>query len=121
MELYAYHLMLRLGSSDHLFRERDLFHQFLVDMYAKIESERLAYIVSHQKELRVDDYAHIALTGDEVYMQSDCPLLADWCARCELHAPRCLGKRTLYYDFVVTSQGDFSVSWTMTFLGSFLR
>ncbi|XP_062518328.1 uncharacterized protein LOC134193517 [Corticium candelabrum] len=59
MEFYAYHLMLRLGSSDHLFRERDLFHQFLVDMYAKIESERLAYIVSHQKELRVYDYAHL--------------------------------------------------------------
>ena len=59
MEFYAYHLMLRLGSSDHLFRERDLFHQFLVDTYANIESERLAYIVSHQKELRVDDYAHL--------------------------------------------------------------
>ena len=42
MEIYAYHLMLRPGSSDHLFREGDLFHQYLVDMYAKIESERLA-------------------------------------------------------------------------------
>ena len=59
MEFYAYHLMLWLGPLDHLFCERDLFHQFLVDMYAKIESERLAYIVSHQKELRVDDYAQI--------------------------------------------------------------
>ena len=59
MEFYAYHLMLRQESSDHLFRERDLFHQYLVDMYAKIESERLAYIVSHRNELRVDDYAHL--------------------------------------------------------------
>ena len=59
MEFYTYHLMLRPGSSDHLFLEGDLFHQYLVDMYAKIESERLAYIVSHQKELRVDDYAHL--------------------------------------------------------------
>ena len=59
MEFYAYHLMLRLGSLDHLFLERDLFHQYLVDMYAKIETERLAYIVSHRKNLMVDDYAHL--------------------------------------------------------------
>ena len=41
MEFYAYYLMLRRGSSDHLFREQDRFHQCLVDMYAKIESDRL--------------------------------------------------------------------------------
>ena len=59
MDFYAYHLMNRLANSDHIFRAQDLLQQFMVDMYAKIEAERLAYIASHQKELRVDDYAHL--------------------------------------------------------------
>ena len=58
MAFYAFLLMIQ-PDFNHLHRARDLFHQFLVDMYAKIESERLAYIRSHQKELHVDDYVNL--------------------------------------------------------------
>jgi len=43
MRFYAYHLMVRDNSSI-LLNYRQLFHQFVVDMWAKIESERLLYI-----------------------------------------------------------------------------
>ena len=43
----------------HPHRRRELFHQFLVDQFAKIEEERLAYIRSHETELRVDQYQHL--------------------------------------------------------------
>ena len=59
MAYYAYMLMIRQESFNHLHRARELFLQFLVDMYAKIESERLAYIRSSQKELRVDSYGSL--------------------------------------------------------------
>jgi hypothetical protein len=41
MDLYAYRMMVRHGAVNHIIRCRQLFHQFIVDMYAKIESERL--------------------------------------------------------------------------------
>ncbi|UYV69864.1 hypothetical protein LAZ67_7001017 [Cordylochernes scorpioides] len=43
-----------------------LFHQFLVDMYAKVESERLRYITLHQRNLRAESYIHLrdALSTD---------------------------------------------------------
>ena len=51
--------MIRNNSSNILLQYRELLNQFIVDMYAKIESERLLYIKLHQKELRVDNYEHI--------------------------------------------------------------
>ena len=51
--------MIRRSESDHLFRCRQLFHQFATDMYAKIESERLNYIRFNQQKLRVDHYIHL--------------------------------------------------------------
>lgn len=38
---------------------RQLLHQYLVDMYVKIETERLLFIRLNQKKLRVDDYIHL--------------------------------------------------------------
>ena len=38
---------------------RELFHQFVVDMYAKIESERLLYIRLNQTKLRSEQYIHL--------------------------------------------------------------
>ncbi|XP_065356368.1 uncharacterized protein LOC135950766 [Calliphora vicina] len=55
---YAYRLMIR-SDEDYIFRFRSLFSQYLVDMYAKIETERLNYIRSHQKELRSENYIHL--------------------------------------------------------------
>lgn len=46
MDFYAYYLMIR-GDFNCLLRFRKLFHQFIVDMYVKIESERLCYIANN--------------------------------------------------------------------------
>ena len=37
----------------------ELFHQFIVGMYAKVESERLLFIRLNQRKLGVDDYIHL--------------------------------------------------------------
>ena len=59
MDFYAYRIMMRTGAVNHILRCRQLFHQFIVDMYAKIESERLWFIRLTQKKLRVDEYIHL--------------------------------------------------------------
>ncbi|CAF3254328.1 unnamed protein product [Rotaria sp. Silwood2] len=59
MDFYAYRIMMRAGAINHILRCRQLFHQFIVDMYAKIESERLWFIRLNQKKLRVDEYIHL--------------------------------------------------------------
>jgi len=59
MDYYAYRIMIRAQQSNHILKCRELFHQFIVDMYAKIESERLLYIRLNQKKLRVEDYIHL--------------------------------------------------------------
>jgi Helitron helicase-like domain at N-terminus len=66
MEFYAYRIMVRLYETNHLLRFRQLFHQFIVDMFAKIESERLLFIRLNQRKLRVEDYVHLrdAITYD---------------------------------------------------------
>jgi len=59
MQFYAYRFMLRSDSFNHWHRCLDLFSQFAVDMYVKMESERLAYIRTHQQELRAESYIHL--------------------------------------------------------------
>ncbi len=44
---------------NHISRCRQLFHQFMVHMYAKNESERLLYVRLNQKKLRVEKYIHL--------------------------------------------------------------
>ncbi|GBN66425.1 hypothetical protein AVEN_31668-1 [Araneus ventricosus] len=58
MSFYAYHLMVR-STENRLFNYRQLLHQYLVSMYAKIEAERLLVIRLNQKKLRVDEYIHL--------------------------------------------------------------
>ncbi|XP_073827769.1 uncharacterized protein [Musca autumnalis] len=56
---YAYRLMLRNDQQNHILYYRSLLNQYLVDMYAKIETERLNYIRNHQKELRAESYVNL--------------------------------------------------------------
>ncbi|UJR12978.1 hypothetical protein I4U23_000004 [Adineta vaga] len=44
MDFYAYRIMVRSETVNHILRCRQLFHQFVVDMCAKIESERLSFL-----------------------------------------------------------------------------
>ncbi|KAJ4441100.1 hypothetical protein ANN_10950 [Periplaneta americana] len=60
IDFYAYRIMIREGSPNHILNCRQLSHQFIVDMYAKIESERLLYIRLNQMKLRVDEYIHLS-------------------------------------------------------------
>lgn len=67
MDFYAYCIMIRRQEveeeevivSNHILKCRELFHQYIVDMYAKIESERLLFIRLNQRKLRVEDYVHL--------------------------------------------------------------
>ncbi|GBM09848.1 hypothetical protein AVEN_5597-1 [Araneus ventricosus] len=58
MSFYAYHLMVR-STENRLLKYRQHVHQYLVDMYAKIEAERLLFIRLNLKKLRVDEYVHL--------------------------------------------------------------
>ena len=59
MDFYAYHFMVRNNSFNNLHRSQTLFHQFAVDMFAKMQSERLCFIRTHQKQLRADSYINL--------------------------------------------------------------
>ncbi|XP_044598675.1 uncharacterized protein LOC123274930, partial [Cotesia glomerata] len=58
-EFYSYRIMVRNGEENHLLLFRTLLNQFLVDMYAKIETERLNWIRNHQTNLRSEEYVHL--------------------------------------------------------------
>ena len=63
--------MYRDGSNSlHLFGV--LFHQFIVDMYAKIESDRLSYIRTNQNKLKAEQYKGLldALASNETDLRT---------------------------------------------------
>ena len=53
-QYYSYHLMVRDGN--YWLKVKRLFQQFLVDIYAKIETERLQLLRREQQSLCVDNY-----------------------------------------------------------------
>ena len=59
MHYYSYRLMIRQDEENYILKCRELFHQFVVDMYAKIESECLLYIRLNQTKLRSEQYIHL--------------------------------------------------------------
>ncbi|XP_044582961.1 uncharacterized protein LOC123263981 [Cotesia glomerata] len=54
-DYYAYRLMIRRGLDNVILRFRELCQQFMIDMYAKIEGERLRYLRYNQLKLRVGE------------------------------------------------------------------
>ena len=58
-DLYAYRMMKRGNEFNILHHGKNLSNQFYVDMYVKIETERLQYIRFHQNELRTEQYVHL--------------------------------------------------------------
>lgn len=59
MNFYAYRMMIRQNIDNHLLRYRRLFQQYAVDMYVKVETERLNYIRFNQAKLRSEEYIHL--------------------------------------------------------------
>ena len=55
MNYYAYRLMIRQIADNYLLR----FQQYCVDMYVKIETERLTFIRLNQDKLRSEEYIHL--------------------------------------------------------------
>lgn len=51
--------MIRENEYNHLHNYKQLFNQYLVDIYAKIETERRIFIQTNQKKLRVENYIHL--------------------------------------------------------------
>ena len=65
-DFYAFRCMIRRDSFNTILKCGHLFHQYITDMYAKVEAERLNYIRFNQKRLRADEYIHLkdAVRGD---------------------------------------------------------
>lgn len=59
MNFYAYHMMQR-NNFNTILRAGRLFHQYVVDQYAKLEQQRLNYCLFHQNELRSELYQGLA-------------------------------------------------------------
>ena len=59
MNFYAYRLMIHANEDNNILRCRQLFHQYIVDKYVKIESERLRYIKFNQAKLHSEEYIHL--------------------------------------------------------------
>lgn len=57
MQYYNFQLMMR--ENNHLLLFRDLLNVYIVDMYAKIEGERLLFFRQNQKKLRSEQYCHL--------------------------------------------------------------
>ncbi|KAF1865981.1 hypothetical protein Lal_00041679 [Lupinus albus] len=58
-ELMSFILQSRKNEAQTLLSSRRLFHQFLVDAYTMVESERLSFIKRNQKKLMVDKYKNL--------------------------------------------------------------
>ncbi|XP_049316467.1 uncharacterized protein LOC125779283 isoform X2 [Bactrocera dorsalis] len=66
MKFYACRMMIRQNYDNHLLRYGRLFQQYEVDMYVKVETERLNYMRYNQSKLRSEEYIHLrdAMIGD---------------------------------------------------------
>ena len=53
------HIIVQNNTYNNILRCRQLFHQYIVDMYVKIESERLRYLKFNQTKLRSEEYIHL--------------------------------------------------------------
>ncbi|XP_050339716.1 uncharacterized protein LOC126766058 [Bactrocera neohumeralis] len=59
MNFYSHRFMIRPQEDNYILRCGRLFHQYAVDMYVKIESERLNYLRFNQARLRSEEYIHL--------------------------------------------------------------
>nr|XP_043639442.1 uncharacterized protein LOC122610526 [Erigeron canadensis] len=59
-EFFCYLIQDRPGQFSLLLHAKKLFHQFMVDAYTMIESDRLFYIKTQQKKLRTDSFKNLS-------------------------------------------------------------
>lgn len=72
-DFYTYRLMYRKNDFNHILRCQRLTQQFIVDMYVKVENERLRYIRLNQTKIRAEEYGLLrdAITKDSTLTASD--------------------------------------------------
>ena len=58
MNYYSCRLIVQENENNHILKYCQLFHQYIVDMYAKIETERLLFIRLNQTKLRSEEHVH---------------------------------------------------------------
>ena len=58
-QFYSFYLMDRPNQLNPLFYYRELFQVYIVDMFIKVETERLRFITMHQSDLRAELYQHV--------------------------------------------------------------
>ncbi|KAL5122957.1 ATP-dependent DNA helicase PIF1 [Glycine soja] len=58
-EYFCYRMQSRDNEAQTILHSRRLFHQWVVDGYCMIESQKLNYVRQHQQELRVDKYINL--------------------------------------------------------------
>ncbi|XP_062541621.1 uncharacterized protein LOC134209646 [Armigeres subalbatus] len=59
MNYYSYRMMVRENEANHILQCGKLFNQYAVDMYVKVETERLTFIRLNQQKLRSEEYIHL--------------------------------------------------------------
>ncbi|KAL4091329.1 hypothetical protein QTP88_026032 [Uroleucon formosanum] len=59
MNYYSYLLMIRENENNHILKCLRLYHKYVIDMYVKIETERLIFIRLNQTKLRSEGYIHL--------------------------------------------------------------
>lgn len=59
MRYYVYGHVIRENMENHILKCHQLYHQYMVYMYAKIESERFLLIHLNQYQLRSEEYIHL--------------------------------------------------------------
>lgn len=64
MNYYSYRLIVRENEDNHVLKFRRLFHQYNVDVYAKVKTERLTFIKLNQAKLRSEEYVHLQYALD---------------------------------------------------------
>ena len=75
LQFYAFRLMQRDGDFNTLLRAGKLSHQFIVDVFAKIETDRLNHMRHHQDDLRAASYTTLR---DAVEADGDPTTLVSW-------------------------------------------
>ena len=71
-EYMAYLLQYRYNDNSLLYKSKRLLQQFIVDGYTMIESSRLSYIRSHQRELRAEMYKGLSEAVFRGEMDASC-------------------------------------------------
>ena len=59
MEYYSYRIQIRRDSPNSILKSTRLFHQYAVDMYVKIETDRLNFLRQNQDKIRSELYQGI--------------------------------------------------------------